>query len=128
MTVANPRQGKDSTIARICGNLKREHRYKWLSLYDDGRNETPMIALPNEDPAIHDVLDEFGQEPRGYETTVFVPAVESLPDKLPANHEPFSLDLNALSPELAAQLAGEEISSESTQRRIQNSHRRRDSR
>ncbi|MFC7134341.1 MULTISPECIES: hypothetical protein [Salinibaculum] len=119
MAVANPRQGKDSTIARICGNLKREHGYKWISLYDDGRNETPMIALPNEDPAIHDVLDEFGQEPRGYETTVFVPAVESLPDKLPANHEPFSIGLNALSPELVAQLAGEEISSESTQRRIQ---------
>jgi hypothetical protein len=119
MVVANPRQGKDSTIARICGNLKEEHGYKWISIYDDGRNETPMIALPNEDPAILDVLDEFGQEPRGYETTVYVPAVDSLPDELPANHEAFSIGLDALSPELVAQLAGEEISSESTQRRIE---------
>lgn len=119
MVVANPRQGKDSTICRICGNLKREHGYKWISIYDDGRHETPMIALPNEDPAIHDVLDAFDQEPRGYETTVWVPATDDLPERLPANHEPFAISIDTLDAELVAHLAGEEISSESTQRRIQ---------
>jgi hypothetical protein len=121
MILANPRQGKDSTACRICGNLKREHGYKWISLYDDGRNETPMIALPNQDPAINDVLDEFEQEPRGYQTTVYVPATSDLPDELPANHEPFSIGLDQLSPGLVAQLAGEEISSEATERRIRKS-------
>jgi len=49
LVVALPRKGKDSTITSLCGNLKDEHGYKWFSCLDDGRNETPMTAIPNDE-------------------------------------------------------------------------------
>lgn len=52
LTSASPRRGKDSTNARIYGNLKDQHGYKWVSILDDGRNELPMIAIPNNEDAI----------------------------------------------------------------------------
>jgi len=74
LVVALPRKGKDSTITSLCGNLKDEHGYKWFSCLDDGRNETPMTAIPNDEKPIKDNLDDFGQEPKAYDAEVFVPA------------------------------------------------------
>lgn len=116
LVIANPREGKDALISRMAGNLKDEHGYKWVALHDDGRNETPMIATPNDEEAIIQSLESFGQEPKGYRTKVYVPAV-GLPDRLPANHEPFTIGVESLSPELIAQLSG--VNPEgSTERRI----------
>jgi len=71
LVVALPRKGKDSTITSLCGNLKDEHGYKWFSCLDDGRNETPMTAIPNDEKPIKDNLDDFGQEPKAYDAEVF---------------------------------------------------------
>jgi hypothetical protein len=105
LVIANPREGKDALIARIAGNLKTEHGYKWVALHDDGRNETPMICAPNDETAIQQSLQSFGQSPEGYKTKVFVPAV-GLPDTLPRNHVPFTIGVDALTPEIITQLSG----------------------
>lgn len=116
LAIANPREGKDSLICRIAGNLKDEHGYKWVSLHDDGRFETSMIAVPNDEEPIQESLKNFGQEPMGYPTKVYVPAV-GLPDELPANHVPFTFGVDSLSVETIAQLSG--VNPEgSTERRI----------
>lgn len=52
LTTASPRQSKDATNVRICGNLKNQHGYKWESVLNDGRNELPMIATPNDEKPI----------------------------------------------------------------------------
>jgi len=115
LVVADPRQGKDSTICRIAGNLKEEHAYKWISIYDDGRNENRMIEIPSDDPAIHDSLDNFGQAPKGYPTTVYVPATD-IPDELPTNHEAFSVSVDDLTPDILARLSGIKPSEQTEQR------------
>ncbi|WP_255149790.1 hypothetical protein [Halorarius halobius] len=116
LAIANPREGKDSLIARLSGNLKDEHGYKWVSLHDDGRFETSMIAVPNDEEPIQQSLEEFSQTPKGYPTKVYVPAV-GLPDELPANHVPFTFGVDSLSVETIAQLSG--VNPEgSTERRI----------
>lgn len=116
LVVANPRQGKDSLICRLAGNLKDEHGYKWVSLHDDGRFETSMIAIPNDEDGIRQSLERFNQEPKGYPTKVYTPAV-GLPDELPENHVPFTIGVESLTPEMVAQLSG--VSPEgSTERRI----------
>lgn len=116
LVVANPREGKDALISRMAGNLKDEHGYKWVALHDDGRNETPMIATPNDEEPIQRSLESFDQEPKGYPTKVFVPGV-GLPDELPANHVPFTFGVDTLTPEIVAQLSG--VNPEgSTERRI----------
>jgi hypothetical protein len=116
MIIANPREGKDALLCAIAGNLKDEHGYKWVSLHDDGRNETPMIACPNDEAAIQDSLAQFNQEPKGYPTRVYVPAV-GLPDELPANHVPFTVGVDSLTPEIITQLSGVQPQGE-TQERI----------
>jgi hypothetical protein len=116
MIIANPREGKDALLCAIAGNLKDEHGYKWVSLHDDGRNETPMIACPNDEDAIQQSLDQFGQEPKGYPTKVYVPAVD-LPDTLPRNHVPFTIGVDSLTPEIITQLSGVQPQGE-TQERI----------
>jgi len=105
MVIANPREGKDALISRIAGNLKDEHGYKWVALHDDGRNETPMIATPNDEEAIIESLESFGQTPKGYQTEVFVPAVGLL-DELPRNHVLFTVGVDSLTPEIITQLSG----------------------
>ena len=115
LVAANPRQGKDSTICRLSGNLKDEHGYKWVSLYDDGRNENQMIQIPSDDPGIQDSLESFSQEPKGYPTTVYVPAV-NLPDDLPTNHEAFSIGVDQLTPDILTRLAGIKPSEQTEQR------------
>lgn len=105
MVIANPRAGKDALLARIGGNLKDEHGYKWVSLHDDGRNETPMIAIPNDEDPIRESLARFGQEPKGYPTKVYVPAVD-LPDRLPKNFKPFTFGVDDLTPEIIGHLSG----------------------
>ena len=115
LVVADPRQGKDSTICRIAGNLKEEHNYKWISIYDDGRNENRMIQIPSDDPGIQDSLDTFGQAPKGYPTDVFIPATD-LPDELPDNHKPFSVSVDELTPDILARLAGIKPSEQTEQR------------
>jgi len=105
MVIANPREGKDALIARLAGNLKDEHGYKWVALHDDGRNETPMIATPNDEAVIQQSLESFDQTPKGYPTKVYVPAI-GLPDALPRNHEPFTIGVDSLTPEIITQLSG----------------------
>lgn len=118
LTVASPRQGKDSTNARICGNLKDQHGYKWVSLLDDGRNELPMIAIPNDEEPIRRSLERLGQEPKAYDTRVYVPAMPGVPDRLPGNFELFTIGVDTLTPEIVLRLAGETSASGSTERRI----------
>lgn len=118
LAVALPRKGKDSMIASMCGNLKDEHGYKWFSCFDDGRNETPMIAIPSDDPNIRRNLSQFGQEPKGYDTVVYVPATTGLPDKLPSNFEPFTIGIDDLTPKLVLQLAGVTTDDSNTMRRV----------
>lgn len=105
LTIADPRQGKDSTGVTICGNLKDEHGYKWISLFDDGRNETPAISIPNDERSIQENLEELDQTPKAYDARVYVPAVGA-PDELPANHELFTIGVDELTPGLIGQLAG----------------------
>jgi len=118
LTVALPRQGKDSTNARICGNLKDEHGYKWVSILDDGRNELPMVAVPNDEEPIQESLERLGQRPKAYDTEVFVPAMPGLPDRLPGNHVPFTIGVEDLTPELVLRLAGITSINANTERRI----------
>ncbi|WP_227132352.1 hypothetical protein [Halorubellus salinus] len=105
LIIANPREGKDALLCAIAGNLKDEHGYKWVSLHDDGRNETPMVACPNDEDAIKESLSQFNQTPTGYPTKVYVPAV-GLPDELPKNHVPFTIGVDSLTPEIVTQLSG----------------------
>jgi hypothetical protein len=118
LTTASPRQGKDSTNARICGNLKDQHGYKWVSILDDGRNELPMIAIPNDEEAIQRSLQRLGQEPKAYDTRVYVPAMPGVPDRLPSNFRLFTIGVDTLTPEIILRLAGKTTASGSTERRI----------
>lgn len=118
LTVALPRKGKDSTNARVCGNLKDEHGYKWVSILDDGRNELPMIAIPSDDDGVRENLNQMGQTPKAYDTEVFVPAMRGLPDELPANHRPFTIGLESLTPELILRLGGIRSINTNTESRI----------
>ena len=118
LTTASPRQGKDSTNARICGNLKDQHGYKWVSILDDGRNELPMIAIPSDEKPIRESLERLGQTPKAYDTRVYVPAMPGVPDKLPANFELFTIGVDTLTPEIVLRLAGKSSASGSTERRI----------
>jgi len=118
LTVALPRKGKDSTNARICGNLKDEHGYKWVSILDDGRNELPMIAIPSDDPGVRENLRQMGQTPKAYDTEVYVPAMPGLPDMLPGNHRPFTIGLESLTPELILRLGGIRSINTNTESRI----------
>lgn len=116
LMIANPRKGKDSLACRIAGNLKDEHGYKWFSLFDDGRNETPMISIPNTEDAIQESLENVGENPKGYKSHVWVPN-SNLPDRLPQNHQPFSIGVDSLTPGIIASLSG--VSPESSvERRI----------
>jgi len=115
LAIADPRQGKDSTIARLAGCLKDEHQYKWVSLHDDGREECRMIEIPADDPGIQQSLKEFGQTPKGYKTTVYLPATD-LPDELPTNHEPFSVGVDSLTPDILARLSGIKPGGQTSQR------------
>ena len=117
-TTASPRQGKDSTNARICGNLKDQHGYKWVSILDDGRNEFPMIAIPNDEDAIRRSLDRLNQTPKAYDTRVYVPAMPGVPDRLPSNFRLFTIGVDMLTPEIILRLAGKTTASGSTERRI----------
>ncbi|SDL09236.1 hypothetical protein [Natronorubrum texcoconense] len=106
LTVALPRQGKDSTNVSLCANLKEEHQYKWISLWDDGRDETNMIATPNDEQPIQEGLEELNQEPTAYDTNVYVPAMSGLPSELPGNFEPFTIGVDDLTGKLILQLGG----------------------
>lgn len=105
LVIADPRQGKDSLIVRAAGNLKDEHGYKWISMYDDGRNETPVVACPTQQKPIKESLDDFGIAPKGYQTKVYVPALD-LPGELPANHVAFSIGVDSLTTDVLANISG----------------------
>lgn len=106
LTVALPRSGKDSTLASIGMNLWREHGYKYISILDDGRMETPMLAIPNDEDVIRQNLGRLGQQPQAMDATVWVPRMGNIPDKLPANFEVFTIGIDSLSPHLILRLAG----------------------
>lgn len=105
LAVALPRRGKDSTLTSIGKNLYEQHGYKYFSIYDDGRMETPMLAIPNGEKAIHENLYRLDQEPDAFDAEVMVPAVD-LPDKLPANFRPFTIGIDDLTPWTVLKLAG----------------------
>lgn len=117
--VAKPRQGKDSTLVSIGMNLWKEHGYKYVSIYDDGRMETPMTAIPSDDPAIRQNLDRLGQDPEAFDTEVYVPAIEGLPDKMPANFKEFTISISDLTPFLILRLAGVNQARPTVEDRIQ---------
>jgi hypothetical protein len=102
---AKPRMGKDATIAGICGDLQEAAGYKWVSLHDDGRMETPMMAIPCDEPAVRNSLDDANKTPRAYPTTVYYPAMGDVPDYLPANFEPFTIGIDDLTPDLLLRFA-----------------------
>jgi len=118
LAVALPRSGKDSTITSIGMNLWREHNYSYFSILDDGRMETPMLSIPNDEDAIRQNLDRMGQEPRPFDAKVFVPAMGGLPERLPANFEPFTIGIDDLTPHLILRLAGITKSDANTEQRI----------
>ena len=118
LAIAKPREGKDSTLTSIGMNLWREHGYKYISLHDDGRMETPMLSIPNDEEAIRNNLERFNQHPRAMDTTVYVPRMEGMPDVLPANFEPFTLGIDMLTPKDILRLAGVTDSDPSLELRI----------
>jgi hypothetical protein len=118
LAIAKPREGKDSTLTSIGMNLWREHGYKYISLHDDGRMETPMLSIPNDEKAILDNLEWFNQQPRAMDTEVFVPRMEGTPDVLPANFETFTLGIDMLTPKDILRLAGVTDSDPSLELRI----------
>lgn len=119
LIVAKPRQGKDSTGARLIGSLVDDHGYKAFSMYDDGRYETPMWAIPNDEEELVELIEnKFGQVPKGYKTRVYIPATSSVPDELPANFEPFTLSVADLTPEIVMRLASVTSANADTRRRL----------
>jgi hypothetical protein len=118
LVIALPRKGKDSTIVNMCGNLKDEHGYKWFSCLDDGRNETPMTGIPNDEEPIQENLEQFNQEPKAYKSRVYVPDTSGVPDVLPGNFERFTIGIDTLTPRLILRLAGITTDDSNTMRRI----------
>lgn len=118
LAVALPRSGKDSTLASIGMNLWREHGYSYVSILDDGRMETPMIAIPADEEVIRQNLDRMGQEPRAFDAEVFVPAMGDLPERLPANFTPFTIGIDSLTPNVILRLAGITKSDANAEQRI----------
>lgn len=106
LAIALPRRGKDSTLASLGKNLKEEHQYSYFSIFDDGRMETPMLAVPNDDPGIQKNLERLGQDPDAVDTKVYVPRMTGLPDDLPANFNPFTISIADLTPSIILRLAG----------------------
>ncbi|WP_323677623.1 hypothetical protein [Halorubellus sp. PRR65] len=102
---AKPRMGKDATIAGICGDLQEAADYKWVSLHDDGRMETPMIAIPCDETPVQNSLEAADKTPRAYPTTVYYPAMGDIPDYLPGNFEPFTIGIDDLTPDLLLRFA-----------------------
>jgi hypothetical protein len=105
LAVALPRRGKDSTLTSIGKNLHEQHGYKYFSIYDDGRMETPMLAIPNGEKAIHQNLYRLDQEPDAFDAEVMVPAVD-LPGQLPSNFRPFTIGIDDLTPWTVLKLGG----------------------
>ncbi|WP_276257216.1 hypothetical protein [Halomontanus rarus] len=120
--VALPRRGKDSTLVSLGTNLKEEHGYSYVSIMDDGRMETPMIAIPNDEKVIRQNLERFNQDPRAIATDVFVPAMGDVPDLLPNNFELFTIGIDTLTPHLILRLAGVTKSDETVEARIKKAH------
>ncbi|AEH39527.1 hypothetical protein [Halopiger xanaduensis] len=118
LAVALPRSGKDSTITSIGMNLYNEHNYSYFSILDDGRMETPMISIPNDEQAIRNNLERMGQDPEAFDAEVFVPAMDGLPAKLPSNFVPFTIGIDDLTPHLILRLAGITQSDANTEQRI----------
>lgn len=119
LVVAVPRRGKDSTIASLGLNLQREHGYKYISVFDDGRMETPMLAIPSDDKGIRQNLDRFDQGPRAFDAQVFVPSTPDVPEKLPANFQRFTIGIDSLTPHLILRLAGVTSSDPTVEDRIE---------
>jgi hypothetical protein len=119
LAVALPRSGKDSTLTSIGCNLHREHGYKYISIYDDGRAETPMLAIPNDDDGIHKSLERLNQGPKALDTEVFIPNTPEVPEKLPANFTPFTIGIESLTPHLILRLAGVTASDPTVEDRIE---------
>ncbi|WP_226043401.1 hypothetical protein [Natrinema sp. DC36] len=118
LAIAKPREGKDSTLTSIGMNLWREHGYKYVSIHDDGRMETPMLAIPADEQAIKDSLERFNQQPRPMDAEVYVPRMEGTPDILPSNFVPFTLGIDMLTPKDILRLAGVTDSDPSLELRI----------
>ncbi|APX98533.1 hypothetical protein [Natronorubrum daqingense] len=116
--IALPRRGKDSTLVSLGKNLQSEHGYSYISIMDDGRMETPMIGIPNDEKVIQDNLERMGQGPDAMPADVFVPSMGEVPDLLPSNFELFTIGIDTLTPHLILRLAGVTKSDETVEARI----------
>ncbi|WP_247005046.1 hypothetical protein [Halosolutus gelatinilyticus] len=116
--IALPRRGKDSTLVSLGKNLQSEHGYSYISIMDDGRMETPMIAIPNDEQVIQQNLDRFEQESDAMAADVFVPAMGDIPNLLPSNFRLFTIGIDCLTPHLILRLAGVTKSDETVEARI----------
>ncbi|WP_135306351.1 hypothetical protein [Haloarcula amylovorans] len=116
--VALPRRGKDSTLVSAGMNLHAEHGYKYISIMDDGRMETPMVAIPNDEDVIQQNLKRMGQEPTAMAADVYVPAMSGVPEMLPGNFKQFTIGIDSLTPHLILRLAGVTKSDETVEARI----------
>jgi hypothetical protein len=119
LCVALPRSGKDSTLTSIGKNLAEEHGYKYVSVFDDGRMETPMLAVPNDEDVIQKNLTRLDQQPDAMDAEVFVPATPGLPDHLPSNFTEFKIGIDSLTPHLVLRLAGVTASDATAEDRIE---------
>jgi len=95
-----------------------EHNYKWFSCLDDGRNETPMTAIPNDEPPILENLEKFDQRPKAYKSRVYVPNTEGAPGVLPSNYKRFTISIEDLTPRLILRLANVNTGDSNTLRRV----------
>ncbi|MDS0280072.1 hypothetical protein NDI85_20000 [Halomicroarcula sp. S1AR25-4] len=116
-----PRRGVSMAITSIAETLVREHPHKVISVMGDGRMETPMWAVPNDDPAARERLESFDVEPSGTPTDVFVPATDALPDTLPENFTEFTIGIDSLTPTVLLHIAGVDTSDATLEGQIQRS-------
>ena len=87
-----PRSAKSSTLASLAYELQTNHGYSYISLFDDGRMETPRMALPTSDEDVIDSLRPFSKDPTGIETEVFYPDSCDVLGEFPENFTPFTID------------------------------------
>lgn len=105
LIAGSPRCGKDTVLVSLAEALMDEFGYKYVSVHDDGRMETPLLALPSDDPAVLESLDKFDVAPKGMDAEVFIPDIGQFPTTLPSNFTRFTFDKTVLPEEHVEELA-----------------------
>jgi hypothetical protein len=83
---------------------------KIIVIYDEGRFEFPLMALPNDDQTLIDESPDI--KPRGYPVECFIPASPGIPVKVPDIMKPFRIGFNDLDLEEFLILVGRLTSSQ----------------